>query len=75
MAVLTWANEGVRFFYGVPVARYVVSMAEVAQRLIEVLSRRLEGREPRGLPVKIRGRIEEDGAKKKSEDRLITARG
>lgn len=58
VSILTWANKGIRFFYGVPVARYVVPLAEVAQNLVAILRQRLAGRAPAGLPVKIRGRIE-----------------
>jgi DNA-binding transcriptional regulator YhcF (GntR family) len=57
LQVLTWANEGISHHYGIPVIRYVVSPAEIARRLMEILEKRRAGESPRNLPVKIRGRI------------------
>jgi len=53
--VLTMANEGIFHHYGIPVVRYEFSPRIIAQRLLEVLWKRILGRSPANLPVKISG--------------------
>jgi len=53
--VLTMANEGIFHHYGIPVARYELPLRLIAQRLLEVLWKRILGRPAGDLPVKVSG--------------------
>lgn len=57
--LLTWANDCLRFNYGLPVTRYEIPVANCARRLIEILDRRMNGKEPLQGQELIRGRIAE----------------
>ena len=57
LRVLTVANAGIRHYYGFPVARYEFSPALVAEKLVELLWKRMHKEAMPDLPVKIRGRI------------------
>lgn len=57
MEVLTWANEGIKHHYGIPVVKYEVSPALFAKTLHEVLRSRMLGDEPGNLPRKVSGHI------------------
>jgi DNA-binding transcriptional regulator YhcF (GntR family) len=57
--LLTLANEAVRLHYGLPTARYVIPTAYCARRLREILDSRMGGRNPPGLPERVRGTIAE----------------
>ncbi len=49
------STEGVEHYYGVPVFRYEISNAMLAEALLEVLQSRMCYEKPEGLPLKIRG--------------------
>jgi hypothetical protein len=57
--LVTWANDKVRFHYGIPTARYDVPVDYCAQRLKDILSQRMDGKTPENIPERIRGRIVE----------------
>ncbi len=59
-ALLTWANDGIRFAYGLPAARYEIPVAYCARRLKEILDRRMDGKAPLEGQELVRGRITEE---------------
>lgn len=59
-ALLTWANDCVRFHYGLPVARYEIPVAQCARRLREWLELRMNGKTPPAGQELVRGRIVDD---------------
>jgi len=57
--LLTWANDRVRFEYGLPTARYEIPVAYCARRLKEFLDRRMDGKTLQDGPELVRGQIVE----------------
>lgn len=68
MSVVSWANEGINFHYGMPVTRYVVSPSETARRLTAQFQKRMMGRAQGVAGIPVRGRIcpDKSGEWKKS---------
>lgn len=46
LLVMTFANEGIHHHYGIPVARYEISPAEIARKLIAILWKRIARENP-----------------------------
>jgi DNA-binding LacI/PurR family transcriptional regulator len=62
LAVVCLANDGVDLHYGIPVVRYEFSVKEVADRMLELLWKRMAGEPLPALPVSIKGQIREPRA-------------
>lgn len=58
--LLTWANDGVRFKYGLSTARYEIPIGYCARRLKVILERRMDGKEPLNGQELVQGRIVQD---------------
>jgi len=57
LRVLTLANEGIHFHYGIPVSRYELNLPGIASQLLGLLLRRNPDRETAETPVRISGRL------------------
>ncbi|MDD2708959.1 MAG: GntR family transcriptional regulator [Verrucomicrobiae bacterium] len=55
--LITLANEGISLEYGMPVTRYEMPMKSVAQTLVQILWKRINGEPLPELPINFKGKI------------------
>ncbi|MDD2708304.1 MAG: substrate-binding domain-containing protein [Verrucomicrobiae bacterium] len=58
--VVTMANKEIVHHYGIPVTRYEFSVQEIARELVRLLWLRILHKAEPDLPVKVRGKIEQE---------------
>ncbi|MDD2710677.1 MAG: GntR family transcriptional regulator [Verrucomicrobiae bacterium] len=57
LTVITMASECIHHHYGLPVARYEWSLQALVRELLDILQRRMEGGDAKGLPRKLTGHL------------------
>ncbi|MDD2708890.1 MAG: GntR family transcriptional regulator [Verrucomicrobiae bacterium] len=55
--IATMTNKGIFHEYGIPIIRYEFSPKAIAQNLLDVLDKRICGKTPPELPIKVTGRL------------------